>query len=81
MSKSRLVELVAVVRQAAKVRDPVAVAMIELLSAQSDDLKQRLVDADEGRMLAIQGAARAIQKLHRDLTVTPPQIPGVRNGQ
>lgn len=81
MSKSRLAELVAVVRQAAKARDPVAVAMIELLSAQSDDLKQRLVDADEGRMLAIQGAARAIQKLHRDLTVTPPQIPGVNNGQ
>ena len=74
-SKERVAELAKQVRDAARLHDPIARATIELVKLSSEDLKESLVDAVGDDMLRTQGAARTLQRLHRELTVLPPNIP------
>jgi N-acetylglucosamine kinase-like BadF-type ATPase len=74
MAKDRVHELAGKIREAAALHDPVARAIIELVKLSSDDLKESLVSAEGNDMLRLQGAARHLTKLHKEMTVTPPNI-------
>lgn len=76
MAKARTVELAAKLREAAKAQDPIAKAAIELVKLSMDDAKESLVAADGDDMLRAQGSARQLQRLYKELTVTPPSISG-----
>jgi hypothetical protein len=45
----------------------------ELVGLLAEDARKRLVDASQTDMLQVQGEARALAKLYRQLTETPPQ--------
>lgn len=82
MTKVRVAELTQRLRDAAKLQDPVASSAIELVKLVSDELKESLVDAVGDDMLRVQGAARRMAKLHKDLITTPPSIvPVGRTGE
>lgn len=74
MAKARATELAAQIRDAARLLDPVARATIELVKLSLDETKDTLVSADGNDMLRLQGVARHLTKLHKDLTVVPPSI-------
>lgn len=74
MSKDRIAEVVQRLRDAAKLQDPIAQAAVELVRLCSDKAKESLVSAEGDDMLRMQGEARALRKLHTDLTTTPPNI-------
>lgn len=67
-------ELAGKVREAAKLHDPVAKTTVEIVKLCLDELKESLVTAEGDDMLRTQGAARQLEKLYRELTVTPPSI-------
>lgn len=74
MSKERVAELAKQLREAANAQDPVAKAAIELVKIAGDSAKESLVSADGNDMLRSQGAVRAFEKLHKELTTNPPQM-------
>lgn len=67
--------MLAQVRGAARQLDPIASATIELLALLIREHKDKLVDAvDHDEILRGQGAARALNRLYRDLTTEPATI-------
>lgn len=72
--KERQADLIKRLRDAAKMQDLTAKAAIELVQLLIEETKESLVSADKEDMYRLQGAARCLQKLHRDLTTTPPAI-------
>lgn len=74
MAKDRATQLAAQIREAASLHDPLARACIELVKLSLDAVKDTLVSAEGEDMLRQQGVARHLSKLHRELTVTPPNI-------
>lgn len=76
MAKKEITVLAERLRVAAEQHDPIARAAIELVKLCADEAKESLVGADGDDMLRLQGEARRLQKLHRELTVTPPKLPG-----
>lgn len=79
-SRERMDELVGRIRDAAKLHDPIATAVVELVRLSHEDAKESLVSAEGNDIHRLQGAARHIQKLYRDLTITPPSITPGANG-
>ena len=74
MAKDRATQLAAQIREAAGLHDPVARACVELVKLHLDSAKDTLVSAEGEDMLRHQGVARHLAKLHKELTVTPPNI-------
>lgn len=72
--KSQVTDLAARLRDAAKLQEPHAMAAIKLLDLYIERLKDELVTAQGDELLRTQGAARQLQRIHRELTVTPPSI-------
>ncbi len=77
--KERQADLVKRLREAAFAQDPCARAAVEMVKLSVEDLKESLVSADGEDMYRLQGAARHLMKLYRQLTVEPPATtkPGV----
>ncbi len=73
-SKSRVADLLKQLREAARMQDPSARAVVELVKLLGDDAKDSLVMSADNDMVRAQGAARMLRKLHTDLTTTPPKI-------
>lgn len=73
-TKAEITELAGRVREAAQRQDPIALAVIKLLAATLDSTKETLVNVAGDDMLRAQGAARELQRLHRELTETPAPI-------
>lgn len=74
-SKERAAELVAKLRDAAALHDPLARATIELLRVMIDEGKESLVTTiDHADLLRLQGGVKTLQKLHKELTTQPPNI-------
>jgi hypothetical protein len=74
VSRERVTLLAQQLRKAAHEQDPAAKAAIELVKLQCDLLKESLVKADGDDMLRAQGAARAYEKLHTEMTTEPPSF-------
>lgn len=72
--RAKAAELATRLRDAAAQQDPVAKAAIELVQLTLVEAKESLVDAAGDDMLRVQGAARQLQRLYRELTTTPPTI-------
>jgi N-acetylglucosamine kinase-like BadF-type ATPase len=70
--KEKITELAKALREAAKRQDPLARATIQLVQLTADSLKDSLVETDGEDMLRLQGAVRHFNRLHRELTTTPP---------
>ena len=53
---------------------PVAEArmVVEMLGIMVEDARTRLVQSTESDMLRVQGEARALEKLYKELTTAPP---------
>lgn len=77
--KEQAAELASRIRVAAKQGEPIARAVIALVKHYEDEAKASLVVVDGDDMLRVQGAARQLQRIYRELTVEPPTIrnPGV----
>lgn len=73
-NKTRLDDLVGRIRDAAKLHDPIASAVVEMVKLLQEDVKESLVNAEGNDIHRLQGAARHMQRLHKDLTTTPPSI-------
>lgn len=73
-NRNKLDQLIARVRDAAKQQDPIASAVVEIVRLTHEELKESLVNADGNDIHRLQGAARHMQKLHKDLTISPPNI-------
>lgn len=67
-------ELAGKVRDAARLHDPIAKTAVEIVKLCLDDARESLVSAEGNDMLRVQGAARQLEKLYRELTVVPPSI-------
>lgn len=74
MAKERVAELEQLLRDAAKRQEPLAEWAIELVKLTAEAVKESLVTAEGDDMLRVQGAARALDRLHKTLTKTPPSI-------
>ncbi len=74
MATKEATELAGRLREAAKLQDPIAKTVIDLVRLTVDELKDSLVMVDGDDMLRKQGAAREMARLYRELTVTPPSI-------
>lgn len=74
MSRAKTDDLVGRIRDAAKLHDPIAGAVVELIRLSYEDVKESLVNADGDDIHRLQGAARHMHRLHRDLTTAPPNI-------
>lgn len=72
--KERLAELARKLREAALAQDPIARTVIELVKLSGEEAKESLVSADGEDMYRMQGAARHMAKLYKELTVEPPSI-------
>lgn len=71
--RTRITDLASRVREARN-QDPQARYAVELVQLTYEDLKERLVDADDTDMYRLQGAARRFKQLHGELTRTPPNL-------
>ena len=74
MSKERIAELVKQLREGAQQMDPASRAAVELVKLSGEAARESLVTAEGNDMLRMQGAARHLDKLHKDLTTNPPNI-------
>lgn len=72
MSRDKVAELVSRLRDAARLQDPLAQAVIELVKLSGDMAKESLVSAEGDDMLRLQGAARHMTRLYKELTTQPP---------
>lgn len=73
--KQQITERQKHLRDAARLLDPVAKGVVDLVKLMLDDLKESLVAAEGDDMLRLQGAARSLRKLHSELTNEPPGLP------
>ncbi len=73
-NKAKVDALVSRLRDAAKLQDPIARAVVELVRLSHEDVKESLVNAEGNDIHRLQGAARHLHKLHKDLTTAPPGI-------
>lgn len=73
-SRRRIAELAQQLRDAARLQDPLAKVAVELVKLSAEEAKESLVDATGDDMLRVQGAARQLKKLHRELTMAPPSV-------
>lgn len=73
MAKETL-ELLGKLRDAAKLNDPIARATIDAVKSLLEEAKEGLVTAEGDGMLRMQGEARLLKQLYRELTTTPPHI-------
>lgn len=73
-AKERATELAQQLRDAAKLQDPIAKAAVELVRLMGEAAKESLVSAEGNDMLRMQGEARTLRKLHKELTETPPSM-------
>lgn len=67
-------DLVEKLRDAATAQDPIAQAAVRLVKLSVEELKESLVSADGEDMYRVQGAARNMSRLYRELTTVPPQM-------
>ena len=74
MSRTRITELQGKLRDAARLHDPVAQAVVELTRLMLEDAKNTLVTSAGDEMLRAQGAAQQSQRLYKELTTPPPSI-------
>lgn len=74
METDRRTELEGQLRDAARLHDPSARAVIELVKLSLESVRESLVSAEGEDMLRMQGAGRYLTKLHRELTTEPPNI-------
>jgi len=72
--KAQITELATKLRKAALAQDPIARAVIQLVKLSVDEAKESLVKAEGEDMYRVQGAARNLERLYRELTVEPPSI-------
>jgi hypothetical protein len=72
--RAQVTELAKRLREAAHLQDPLARAAVEMVKLSHEELKESLVNADGEDMYRMQGAARHMAKLFRELTVEPPTI-------
>lgn len=72
--REQITELEQRLRDAAKQQDPIAAAAIKLVQLSLEQVKESLVDAAGDDMLRMQGAARQLTRLHKELTTAPPSI-------
>lgn len=79
MSRDRVTELASRLRDAARLQDPYALACIELVKLSGGVAQESLVTAEGDDMLRLQGAARHMAKLHKELTTQPPGIRAPEN--
>jgi hypothetical protein len=79
MSRDRITELASRLRDAARLQDPLAQAVIELVKLSGEGAKESLVTAEGDDMLRLQGAARHMAKLHKELTTQPPSVRAPEN--
>ncbi len=77
--KERKLELAKTVREAAFKQEPLARATIELVKLTVEDIKESLVSAEGEDIHRLQGAARELRRLYRELTTDSPSAakPGV----
>lgn len=68
-TRSRLFEIQSTLRKAGTQE---AYIIIEMIGILVEEYRNTLVSADGNDMLRAQGAARAFEKLHRELTTLPP---------
>lgn len=73
-NKERTAELVKKLREAAVLQDPLARAVVEMVKLSREEVKESLVSADGEDMYRLQGTARYLAKLYRELTTEPPTI-------
>lgn len=73
-SKEQLAELVGRVRDQAKLHEPIASAIVEIVRLSLDATKESLVSADGDDIHRLQGTARFLKNLYQDLTTAPPNI-------
>lgn len=71
--KQPLADLAAKLREGLSLQDPMARVAVQLLISTADDVKESLVLADGEDMLRMQGAARQLRTLIRDITTEPPK--------
>lgn len=77
--KERVAELVGRIRDQAKLHDPIASAIIELVRLSYEETKESLVSATGDDIHRLQGVSQHLRKLHRELTTAPPNIaPGAQ---
>lgn len=69
--KERRAELVKALREAAYKQDLTARSVVELVKLSIDETKESLVSAEGEDIHRIQGAARYLRALFRDLTTDP----------
>lgn len=74
MSKVQITDLTTRLRDAARLQDPIAGAAVELIRLVFEETKANLVMTTGDDTLRTQGAAQALQRLHKDLTTPPPSI-------
>lgn len=72
--KERKLELAKTVREAAQKQEPVSRAIIELVKLTIDDIKESLVSAEREDIHRLQGAARELRRLYRELTTDSPSV-------
>lgn len=73
-ARNKVQELAGRLREAANLHDPHAAAIVELIRLSIEDIKESLVTAEGDDIHRFQGAARHLTKLHRELTISPPNI-------
>lgn len=73
MSRQSL-ELLGRIRDAHKLQDPIAKHVIDVVKLLREEAKEDLVSAEGTGMLQLQGQARLLQQILRELTTTPPHI-------
>ncbi len=73
-NKQQAAELAARLRDAVAMQDPLALTVVTLLRLQMDEIKDSLVQSEGQDTLRLQGAARHLHKLHRELTTRPPNV-------
>ncbi len=61
-------------RDAAKLQEPHALSVVQLLVLLAEEAKERLITAEGDELLREQGAARELRRVVRELTVEPPSI-------
>jgi predicted transcriptional regulator len=72
--KEQVAQLTKQLREAAKMQEPLAIAAVKLIQYAGDEQKDKLVDVVGDDMLRVQGAAKKLAVMHRELTNDPPSI-------
>lgn len=73
-NKQKAAQLVRQLRDELYRQEPIMRAVVDMLKAYQDIAKESLVAADGNDMLRLQGEARGLGKLIRELSTQPPNI-------